>query len=134
MTCVHFVVYTVIVLSYTVYTKRDNESHNTWRMKMAKIDKSVMVAVAEVEVAVAEVKISKRVRVYSAGEAVVYEVKMPVQLKQIVDFLVETKFKGTGTEIIEKMIEAGKITTRQNPAVLFAFYARRLEGMGIVRG
>ena len=96
--------------------------------------KSNKAAAAVVETVVAaEVKVKKTMKFYSAGKNIAKPAKAPKQFLQILDFMIETGVKEQGAKIIEKMIEAGKIETRQNPAVLFAFYARKLEQCGVIR-
>jgi hypothetical protein len=53
------------------------------------------------------------------------------QAKKIFDFMAETKIIATGEQVVKSAIEAGKLKTAQNHAVLYAFYARKLEDAGI---
>lgn len=89
--------------------------------------------IAEISNVTIVAKSNKTMRFYQAGEKIGIDAKMPKQLQQILTFLATSKFKGTGAQIIEQMIAENKIETKQNPAVLFAFYARRLESLGIIR-
>jgi hypothetical protein len=102
-----------------------------WRMKMAKnVSKNAAEVVANVAV---EAKVKKTFRFYKAGDNVDLSVKLPPQCAAILKFMKETNFRGTGPAIINAMIEKGLIQTRQEPAVLFAFYARKLESVGLIR-
>jgi hypothetical protein len=74
-----------------------------------------------------------RVRPYFATEIADKEgyKKSTPQCRAIIDFMIETKMVGTGAEIVAAAIAAGKIVSRQKPAVLYAFYARPLEKLGV---
>ena len=78
-------------------------------------------------------KPGKNTKIYKMGETYTPLAKMPLQLKQIAEYLQSTGMSGTGSQIIIRMIDDGMIVTKQDPAVLFAFYARKLETMGMVR-
>lgn len=54
------------------------------------------------------------------------------QAKAIFDFMENEEFVGRGKEIVEAAIAAGVISTRQDGAILFAFYARKLEAAGVM--
>lgn len=66
--------------------------------------------------------------VYTNNEA--YD-KLAPQAKKIFDFMKDTKIVASGHEIVVAAVSAGKLKTTQDPAVLFAFYARKLENAGI---
>jgi hypothetical protein len=66
--------------------------------------------------------------VYTNPEA--YD-KLAPQAKKIFDFMKETKIVASGHAIVVAAVAAGKLKTTQDPAVLFAFYARKLEDAGI---
>jgi hypothetical protein len=57
--------------------------------------------------------------------------KLAPQAKKIFDFMSETKIVATGHDIVVAAVASGKLKTSQNPAVLFAFYARKLEDAGV---
>lgn len=56
---------------------------------------------------------------------------LPPQAKKIFDFMEETGITARGSKIVEAAIAAGYLKTTQDHAVLFAFYARKLEDAGI---
>ena len=90
-------------------------------------------AAVEATEAAVEAKVKKTFRFYKAGPNVDLSAKLPPQAKAILKFMKETNFRGTGPAIINAMLEKGLIQTRQEPAVLFAFYARKLETVGLIR-
>lgn len=57
--------------------------------------------------------------------------KLPPQAKQMFDFMEQTGFKGLGQSVAKATVEAGRMKTKQDMAILFAFYARRLEEAGM---
>ena len=56
---------------------------------------------------------------------------LPPQAKSIFDFMQEAGFVGTGAAIVKAAVAAGKLKTAQDPATLYAFYARKLEDAGV---
>lgn len=58
--------------------------------------------------------------------------KLPPQAKAIFDFMTQMPYPMTGAMIVSEAVAAGKLKTRQDPAVLYAFYARKLENAGVM--
>ena len=56
---------------------------------------------------------------------------LPPQAKKIFDFMSETGICDTGANIVKHAVAAGRLKTQQDPAVLYAFYARKLEDAGV---
>lgn len=56
---------------------------------------------------------------------------LPPQAKKIFDFMVDSKIVSRGEDIVKAAVAAGYLKTQQDPAVLFAFYARKLENAGV---
>jgi len=57
--------------------------------------------------------------------------KLAPQAKAIFDFMRDTKMVARGDQVVIAAVAAGVLKTTQNPAILFAFYARKLEVAGI---
>ena len=55
----------------------------------------------------------------------------PMQVQLILKYLVETKATGTGGDIVAGAIERGFLRTKIDPPVLFAYYRRLLETLGV---
>jgi hypothetical protein len=55
----------------------------------------------------------------------------PNQVQLIVRFMRDTKIEGTGGEIIEAAIAAGMLRTKIDPPVLFAYYRKLMENLGL---
>jgi len=53
------------------------------------------------------------------------------QAKAIFDFMEKEEFVGRGDSIVAAAIAAGVLKSKQDHAVLFAFYARKLEDAGV---
>ena len=105
------------------------------RHKMTKddLDAAVKLAVAaQQNVGNYEYTLPFRVRqYYVAAKNDEAHVSLPPQAKAIFNFMQETGFVGTGAAIVKAAVAAGKLKTAQDPATLYAFYARKLEDAGV---
>lgn len=55
----------------------------------------------------------------------------PGQVEAIIKYMAESKCKARGGEIVQGAIDAGHLKTKIDPPVLFAYYRRLLETMGV---
>jgi hypothetical protein len=55
----------------------------------------------------------------------------PAQVQLILKYMAESQIEGTGNEIVAGAIEAGMLKTKIDPPVLFAYYRRLLEKLGV---
>ena len=55
----------------------------------------------------------------------------PMQVQLILKYMTESKIRGTGAEIVSGAIAHGKLATKIESAVLFAYYRRLLERLGV---
>ena len=55
----------------------------------------------------------------------------PNQVQLILKYMKDTSARGTGAEIVEGAISAGYLRTKIEPAVLFAYYRKLLEKLGV---
>lgn len=71
-----------------------------------------------------------RLYTYAATVQEEYD-SLPPQAKKIFDYMKASGVVAHGSTVVNNAVAEGYLKTQQDPAVLFAFYARKLEKAGI---
>lgn len=55
----------------------------------------------------------------------------PKQVRGMMRHIAEKKLRGRGKELCESAIKAGAVKSKIKPDILFAYYARKMESLGL---